>query len=180
MSALFLANLGFQNEDIQNEIMHIFQHICLGWYNRQYNSFKSTVFSSLLLLEKFDAPSMVNWYERLTSTCEAFHIGLIPFDAIQFGRQQDGLCIPGLGSDRYRDMQSALWTALPICLARADSRVQAMIAGVETKSRNGYEIIWNLLYRFVPGFNPTNTIDKPTWDGEDGDIIRYAAAFDLY
>ncbi len=55
-----------------------------------------------------------------------------------------------------------------------------MIAGVETKSRNGYEIVWNLLYCFVSGFNPTNTIDKPTWDGEDGDVIRYAAAFDLY
>jgi hypothetical protein len=122
---------------------------------------------------------VVNWFKRLTSTCEAFRIGLVPFDAIQFGRRQDGLCIPGLRFDRYRDMQSALCTALPICLARADSRVQAMIAGVETKSRNGYEIVWNLLYRFVPGFNPTNTIDKPTWDGEDGDVIRYAAAFDL-
>ncbi len=38
----------------------------------------------------------------------------------------------------------------------------------------------NLLYRFVPGFNPTNTIDKPIWDGEDGNVIRYTAAFDLY
>ncbi len=44
---------------------------------------------------------MVNWYEHLTSTCEAFQIGLVPFDAIQFSRRQDGLCIPGLGLDRY-------------------------------------------------------------------------------
>ncbi len=123
---------------------------------------------------------MVNWYKRLTSTCEAFQIGLIPFDAIQFSRQQDGLCITGLGLDRYRDMQSALCTALPLCLAQADNRVQAMITGVETKTQNGYKILWNLLYRFVPGFNPTNTNNKPTWDGEGGDVIRYAAAFDLY
>ncbi len=67
-----------------------------------------------------------------------------------------------------------------MCLARANSRVLAMIAGVETKSRNGYKIIWNLLYHFVPGFNPTNTINKPTWDGEGGNVIKYAAAFDLY
>jgi hypothetical protein len=74
MSALFLANLGFQNKDIQNKIMRVFRHTRLGWYNRQYNSFgpqkesilKSTAFSSRLLLEKFDAPSVVNWYERLT------------------------------------------------------------------------------------------------------------------
>jgi hypothetical protein len=188
MSTLFLANLGFQNEAIQNEIMRVFCHIRLGWFNRQYNSYgpqkesilKSTAFSSRLLLKKFNAPSVVNWYERLTSTCEAFRIGLVVFDAIQFGRWQDGFCIPSLGFDRYRDMQSTLCTALPICLARADSRVQAMIAGVETKSRNGYEIVWNLLYCFVPGFNPTNTIDKPTWDSEDGEVIRYEAAFNLY
>jgi hypothetical protein len=94
MLALFLANLGFQNGDIQNEIMRVFRHIRLGWFNRQYNSFgpqkesilKSTAFSSWLHLEKFDAPSVVNWYERLTSTCEAFRIGLVPFNAIQFGR----------------------------------------------------------------------------------------------
>ncbi len=123
---------------------------------------------------------MVNWYEHLTSTCEAFRIGLVPFDPIQFSCRQDGLCIPGLGLDRYRDMQSALCTVLPLCLAQADNWVQAIIAGVETKTQNGYKILWNLLYRFVPGFNPTNTIDKPTWDGEGGNLIRYAAAFDLY
>jgi hypothetical protein len=67
-----------------------------------------------------------------------------------------------------------------ICLARANSRIQAMIAGVETTMRNGYEIVWNLLYRYVPGFDPTNTVDKPTWNGEGGDVIQYAAAFNLY
>jgi hypothetical protein len=77
-------------------------------------------------------------------------------------------------------MQSALCTALPLCLSQADNRVQAIIAGVETKTRNGHKILWNLLYRFVPGFNPTNTINKPTWGREGGDVIRYAAAFDLY
>jgi hypothetical protein len=77
-------------------------------------------------------------------------------------------------------MQSALCTALPLCLAEADNRVQAMIAGVEAKTQNGYKILWNLLYRFVPGFNPTNTINKPTWEGQGGNVIRYAAAFDLY
>jgi hypothetical protein len=123
---------------------------------------------------------MVNWYKRLTSTCEVFQIGLVPFHTIQFSLQQDGLCIPGLGLDRYQDMQSALCTVLPLCLAQADNQVQAMIAGVKTKTRNRYKILWNLLYRFVPGFNPTNTINKPTWDGEGGNVIRYAVAFDLY
>jgi hypothetical protein len=77
-------------------------------------------------------------------------------------------------------MASALYTAMPMCLAQADNRVQAMVAGVETKTQNGYTSVWNLLYRFVLGFNPTNTVDKPTWDGEGGNVIQYAAAFDLY
>jgi hypothetical protein len=69
---------------------------------------------------------------------------------------------------------------MPMCLAQADSHVQAMIAGVETKMQNEYEILWHLLYRYVLGFNPTNTVDKPTWDGKGGDVTQYAAAFDLY
>ncbi len=92
MSAQFLTDIGFQDTDIQNEIMRLFCHIQQSWYNLQYNSFgpqkesilKSTAFSTQLLLKKFDTPSVVNWYKRLTSTCKAFQICLIPFDAIQF------------------------------------------------------------------------------------------------
>ncbi len=79
-SAQFLADIGFQDTDIQNKIMRLFRHIRQSWYNRQYNSFgpqkesilKSTAFFTRLLLEKFDTPSVVNWYEHLTSTCKAF------------------------------------------------------------------------------------------------------------
>jgi hypothetical protein len=69
---------------------------------------------------------------------------------------------------------------MPVCLAQVDNRIQAMVAGIETKMRNGYTIVCTLLYWFVPGFNPTNTVDKPTWDGKGGNVIQYAAAFDLY
>jgi hypothetical protein len=184
----YLGNIGCTNPDIHHEIICLHCIIRQGWHNRQYNSFapqkesilKSTAFSTRLLLEKIDAPSIVNWYERFTSTCKAFRIGLVPFDTIQFSCCQEGLCIPGLGIDRYHDMASALCTAMPMCLAQADSRVQAMIAGIETKTRNGYEILWHLLYCYIPGFNPTNTVNKLTWDGEGGDVIQYVAAFNPY
>ncbi len=162
--------------------------ICSSWHNLHYNSYgpqpetilKSNAFSTRLLLEKFDAPSVVAWYERLTSTCKGFRIALVPFDAIQFQQRQEGLCVPGLGFDRYDDMASALCTALPICLTGADSRVKAILAAVEMTTRDGYEVVWNLLYRFVPGFDPTKTVDKPSWDDHSADVIQYAAAFDLY
>jgi hypothetical protein len=77
-------------------------------------------------------------------------------------------------------MASALCTPLPICLTGANSRVKAMLAAVEMTTRDGYEVVWNLLYRFVPGFNPTKTVNKPSWDDHGADVIQYAAAFDLY
>jgi hypothetical protein len=188
LSKEFLDSVGFTDASVYSEIMRLHRVIRQCWHNRQYNSFgpqkesilKSSAFSTRLLLEKFDAPSVVNWYERLVSTCEAFPIGLVPFDAIQFGCRHEGICLPGLGFERYADMASALCTAMPICLEKADGRVRAMVSGIETKTRNGYEIVWNLLFRYVPGFDPTKTVDKPTWDGHEGDVIQYAAAFDLY
>jgi len=52
---------------------------------------------------------------------------------------------------------------MPIYLDKADGRVLAMVSGAETKTRNGYEIVWNLLFQYVPGFDPTKTVDKPRW-----------------
>jgi hypothetical protein len=133
-----------------------------------------------LLLKKIDLPLVVAWYECLTSTCKGFQIALIPFNANQFQRRQEGLCLPGLGFDRYNNMASALCTALPICLTEANSCIKAMVADVKMRTREGYEVVWNLLYPFVPGFDPTKTVDKPSWDKHSGDVIHYAAAFNLY
>jgi hypothetical protein len=159
-----------------------------SWHKSLYNSYgpqkesilKSNAFYTRLLLKKIDAPLVVAWYELLTSTCKAFHIGLAPFNAIQFKHRQEGLCIPGLSFEHYNDMASALCTAMPICLAQANSQVQAMVAGVEMKTWDSYEIVWNLSYRFVPGFDPTKTVNKPSWDAHCGDMMQYAVAFDLY
>jgi hypothetical protein len=184
----FLYQIGFDDASVYSKIIRGHRIIRSGWHNVHYNSFgpqpetilKSNAFTTRLLLEKFNAPSIVRWYECLTNTCKGFRIALVPFDAIQFRRCQEGLCIPGLGFDRYDDMASALCTALPVCLTEADGRTKAMIADVEMRTRNGNEIVWNLLYRFVPGFDPTKTMDRPSWDDHDGDVIQYAAAFNLY
>jgi hypothetical protein len=184
----YLHYVGFTNSTAYSGIMRLHRIIHHSWHNSHYNSYgpqkesilKSATFSTRLLLEKNDAPSIVNWYKHLTSTCKALRIGLVSFNTIQFKRQQEMLCIPGLGFKQYNDMASALCTAMPICLAQADSRVQAMIVGVETKKRNEYEIMWNLLYWYVPGFDPTKAVDKPSWDKHSGDVIQYAAAFNFY
>jgi hypothetical protein len=88
----FLYQIGFDDASVYSKIIrgHRIIHSC--WHNVHFNSFgpqpetilKSNTFTTRLLLEKFDAPSIVRWYERLTNTCEGFRIALVPFDAIQF------------------------------------------------------------------------------------------------
>jgi hypothetical protein len=88
----FLYRVGFDNASVYSKIICMHCIICNSWHNLHYNRFgpqpetilKSNAFSTRLLLEKFDAPSVVAWCERLTSTCEGFRIALVPFDAIQF------------------------------------------------------------------------------------------------
>ena len=88
----FLYRVGFDNASVYSKIICMHRIIRNSWHNLHYNSFgpqperilKLNAFSTRLLLKKFDAPLVVAWYERLTSTCEGFQIALIPFDAIQF------------------------------------------------------------------------------------------------
>ena len=183
-----LLRIGFTSPEYFGEIMRAHRTIVNSWSSKNNGTYgpqkdailKSTTFTSKMVLDGFDAPSIVHWYERLTATCEAFRIGLVPFDAIQFRRRHEGLCLPGLGLDRYVDMASALCTVMSVCLENGDSRVKAMVASVETKSRNGYEIIYRLFCRYVPGFDPARTVDRPSWDDYEGDVMKYADAYDLY
>jgi hypothetical protein len=154
----FLYRVGYDNASVYSKIICVHCIIRNSWHNLHYNSFgpqpetilKLNTFSMRLILKKFDAPLVVAWYERLTSICKGFRIALVPFNAIQSQRCQEGLCIPGLGFDRYNDMASALCMALPISLTEADSCIKAMVADVEMRTRNGYKVVWNLLYQFVP------------------------------
>jgi hypothetical protein len=88
----FLYRIGFEDASVYSKIIRVHRIIRSSWHNLHYNSYgpqpetilKSNAFSMRLLLKKFVAPSVVAWYERLTSTCKGFRIALIPFDAIQF------------------------------------------------------------------------------------------------
>jgi hypothetical protein len=187
LSKAFLDGVGFTTVELYGKLQCIHRVIRQSWHNKIHNTFgpqkesilKSTAFSTKLLLDQFDAPSVVRWYKRLTGTCEAYHIGLVPFNAIQFTCRHEGLCIPSLGMDWYTDMANALCTVMSICLESADSCLKALVSSMEAKSRNGYVIVWKLLCRYVPGFNPAKTIE-PRWENYDSNVIHYAAGFDLY
>jgi hypothetical protein len=88
----FLYRVGFDNASVYSKIIRVHRIIRNSWHNLHYNSFgpqpetilKLNASSMRLLLKKFNAPLVVAWYERLTSTCEGFRIALVPFDAIRF------------------------------------------------------------------------------------------------
>jgi hypothetical protein len=184
----FLDGVGFNTVELYGKLQRIHGVICQSWHNQIHNIFvpqkenisKSTAFSTKLLLDQFNAPSVVQWYKQLTGICKAYHIGLVPFDAIQFTRQHKDLCIPGLGTDWYTNMANALCTVMSICLESADSRLKAMVSSMEAKSHNGYVIVWKLLCRYVPGFDLAKSIDKPHWEDYNCNVIHYAVGFDLY
>lgn len=178
--------LGFTDEDSFQEMCRIHRSIRGNWFHKTNNTKgpqRDLIYSSKhlsnLKLEDFSLRSVVNWYERLVHVCESHHIALVPFNAIQFSKGLLGLCIPGLGSERFVDMASALCTVLALLLDGAPSRVTMMVRTTE-KSHNGYDILWRLLGLYVPGFDDTRTIDRPLWSASNGDAIDFADAFDLY
>ncbi len=130
-----------------------------------------TTFTTKLVLKTFDEPTIVQCYKRLTATCKAFHIGLVPFNAIQFWQPHEGLGLPGLGVEKYVNIANALCTVMTTCLENSDNWVKVMVTSVETKSRTGYKIIWCLFCRYIPGFDPAWTVDKLSWDDFDGNIM---------
>jgi hypothetical protein len=163
LNKAFLDGIGFTAVEITavemyGKLQRVHWIIRQSWHNKIHNTFGpqkesiliSTSFSTKLLLDQFDAPFAVHWYERLTGTCKAYRIGLVPFDAIQFTRRHKGLCTPGLGTDWYTNMANALCMVMSICLESADSCLKALVYSIEAKSCNGYAIVWKLLCHFAP------------------------------
>ena len=187
LTGFYLRHLGFTNQASFPEVSRLHRIIRQNWFHKSNNTYgpqRETILNSKALqklaLSRFDARSVVSWYERMVTTCEAYKIGLMPFDAIQFSRGATGLCLPGLGTDRYTDMASALCSVLQVCFANASNRVLTMAATVESRSRNGYDILWRFLRLYVPGFDPSKIVERPLWSSVDGDVIRFANEFDLY
>ena len=182
-----LQQMGFSHSASFPEMTRLHRTIRRNWFHHTLNTYgpqRETILNSKALikltLEKFDPCSVLAWYEKLVMTCEAYKIGLMPFDAIQFARGSLGLCIPGLGTDRFTEMASALCSVLQVCLSKASMRVTTMAAQVESRTRNGYDILWRVLCLYIPGFDPTKTVERPLWSDSDGNIILFANKFDLF
>jgi hypothetical protein len=122
---------------------------------------------------------VVTFYDKLKELSVVYLIPLMPFDAICLEFNFEGLFVPGLGTDRYKDCASALMEILPRLLPPTNLEVQAKISAVRSKLKNGYDLFWHILELTVPGFDPTVPIKQPRWT-RDKEILQFCHGHELY
>jgi hypothetical protein len=103
----------------------------------------------------------------------------MPFDAVRLDSNFEGLFIPGLGTERYAECVVAMMEVLPRLLPTLYTKVQAKLSSVGVESRNGYDLLWQVLELSVPGFDPTVPLKQPRW-GRDLDILEFGRQHKLY
>jgi hypothetical protein len=103
----------------------------------------------------------------------------MPFDAICFSNNYEGLFPPGLGTEAYVECCAAVLELLPRLLPMSHLEAQATISAIANESRNGYDLLWRILELFVPGFNPAIPIAQPLWT-RDSTILDFSQAHILY
>ena len=97
----------------------------------------------------------------------SFGVALVPFDAIEIDLGHKGLCPPGLGTTRYREMSRALFTTLQNDVLPTDARTVNLFSMLENITRDGYEILWLVFTLSVPVFDPSLRVNFPDWFDED-------------
>ncbi len=102
------------------EIIQVHRKVKQGWYNTRNQtsglSVKRILDQGLAVFPKLrslDVHDAVDFYDKLQELSAAYLLPLMPSDAICLEFNFEGLCIPGLGVDRYAECASALMEILP-------------------------------------------------------------------
>jgi hypothetical protein len=103
----------------------------------------------------------------------------MPFDAICLRNNYEGLFPPGLGMDTYTECSAVVLEILPRLLPTSHTEVTALISAVSRASQNGYNLLWQILELFVPGFDPTVPITQPQWT-RDSTTLEFCQGHVLY
>ena len=90
----------------------------------------------------------------------------------------EGLCLPGLGLQRYAEIAGVLMEVLPCLHPTSDSQVTSMVTVVQAELNNGFDLLWRILELAVPGFDPSLQISAPVWFSDD--IFDSCLSYVLY
>ena len=88
---------------------------------------------------------------------------MMPFNSICLANNYKGLFPPGLGTEACAKCSVAVLELLPRLLPSSDLEILATVFAVWNSLRNGYDLLWQVLALYVPGFNPTIPITQPVW-----------------
>ena len=131
-------------------------------------------------LANLEPETVVDWYEDMESELMMIStISLLPFDAIVINWQYVGLCIPGIGERRYLEMARVLWRVCEKTLPRELEAVRTAFKVNTNLGRDGFKLLWDVLIRSQPAFNPSKAYPKPTWYNSR-DVSTLAKRWILY
>jgi hypothetical protein len=131
-------------------------------------------------LSNLEPETLVDWYDDMESELMMIStISLMPFDAIVINWQYVGLCIPGIGERRYLEMARVFWRICEKTLPRDEDAVRNAFKINSNRGRDGFRLLWDVLIRSQPAFNPTRTFPKPNWQ-TSRDISTLAKRWILY
>jgi hypothetical protein len=131
-----------------NNIIAVHQRVGKLWYNPTTHTcgpqIDCIVTKSLKLLPTLDSTTtetVVDFYDRLRESATGLTIMIMPFDTVMLLNRFEGLCIPGLGVNRYHLMSKALIELLPHLIpGNLSPQINAALASVRYKSNNGTTI----------------------------------------
>ena len=196
LNVSFIHNCGYQSfsstvspEDILicfGEIQQLHRKVLQSWRNTRTQVSGPSLerildrgLKAFPLLRNMTMHDAVEFYDKFQELSHAFLIPLMPFDAVRLGNNFKGLFVPGLGTQRYHECASALFELRPRLLPTSNAEVQAKLSSVRVESKNGYDLLWQVLKLTVPVFDPTVPLQQPTWD-RDTDVLELGRRFELY
>ena len=191
----FIHACGYQSfaTDSADDILPCHGHIqllhkkvCQAWFNPRTLQSGPLVdrilekgLTVLPKLRETDAKGTVAFYERFQQVSAGYLIPLMPFNAICLRNNYEGLFPSGLGTDAYAECCAAVLEVLPRLLPLSNTEVNALVSAVSNASRNGYDLLWQILELYVPGFDPTVPIAQPVWS-RDSSILEFCQSHLLY
>jgi hypothetical protein len=126
------------------------------------------------------AKDVVNFYDRLHEMSASYLLPTTPLDAIVLQYGYEGLFPPALGTMRYSACGKGILKLLPHLVPPTLSPAfNAILSTVCSEMANGYDLLWQMLRQYVPGFNKAKPIIFPFWT-EDTDLFVFAKLTLMY
>ena len=131
-------------------------------------------------LRDLQPESVVDWYDDMENELMMITtISLMPFDAIVLNWRYVGLCIPGVGEQKYMEMAGVLWRICKRTLPLDEEAVKDALKINSGRSQDGFRLIWEVFIRSQPAFCPWKRYYEPQWM-DSRDLVSHSKRWILF